>query len=361
MAAAGRRSNPHEAFLGLLLRLGVPGRGPHGEPLPEPTYGGQLQPFAIDDVPVEGTPRLEVEEVAGTFADGEPYTLLAPTYGIDEPGYGELDPELVVSPRVAPAMIGLGLLEAIPVERLDALEDPDDADEDGISGRLNRVWDMALGREEPGRFGWKAEQPSVRQQAAGAFLGDLGLTTPLFVEQDCTAAERECAARVTGGDPEVGPDILDRVEIYARLLAVPARQDAAQAPVRRGQALFSSAGCDRCHVPRHETGNVEDLPELSHQVIFPYTDLLLHDLGEGLSDGRPSFGAGGSEWRTPPLWGVGRVPAVNGHDRLLHDGRARGVAEAVLWHDGEGASSREAFRSMTLEERSALVVFVESL
>jgi CxxC motif-containing protein (DUF1111 family) len=350
-----------EAFLGLLLRLSVPGQGPHEEPLPDPTYGGQLQPFSILNVPAEGAPTVSYEEIPGAYADGEPYTLQKPEYRIDNLAYGPMDQIVLVSPRVAPAVIGLGLLEAIALVTLENLEDPDDAGGDGISGRINRVWDVQLGAMSAGRFGWKAEQPSVRQQSAGAFLGDIGVTSSLFPDQDCTGTEAECAGAVTGGAPEIPDPLLDRVELYARLLAVPVRERWSDKQVLRGKWLFREAGCVSCHVPQHRTGTLDGLPESSNQSIWPYTDLLLHDMGEGLSDNRPSFGAVGPEWRTPPLWGLRLYEVVNDHDRLLHDGRARGVAEAILWHGGEADKAREAFRTLIAEDRRALVEFVESL
>jgi len=350
-----------EAFSGLLLRLSVPGAGEHGEPLPEPNYGGQLQPFAIQNVALEGTPGVSYSVISGEYPDGEAYELLAPTYTI-EPGRGvPLDASTMISPRVAPAMVGLGLLEAIPRERLDALADPEDLDGDGISGRINEVYDIALDTMTVGRFGWKAEQPSIRQQSAGAFDGDMGLTSNLFPENDCAATEQDCADAPNGGEPEVDEDTLNRVELYSRVLAVPVRQNWKDADVLAGRRLFFDAGCAGCHVPNHTTASDTALPELAAQEIWPYTDLLLHDLGPGLSDDRPSFSAEGSEWRTPPLWGLRFYELVNGHDRLLHDGRARGVAEAILWHDGEAAESRDAFRSLGKDERALLIGFVESL
>ncbi|MCB9729590.1 MAG: thiol oxidoreductase [Deltaproteobacteria bacterium] len=350
-----------EAFLGLLLRLSVPGSGPHGEPLPEPTYGGQLQPFAIGGVPAEGTPVVTWQEVPGTYADGTPYALLEPSYRIDALAYGPMDPEVRVSPRVAPATIGLGLLEAIPDARLAELEDPDDADGDGISGRRNRVWDVELEQVVTGRFGWKAEQPTIRQQSAGAFAGDIGITSPMFGADDCTEAQPDCRSAFAEEGPELDDALLDRVELYGRLLAVPSRQAHARPEVLRGKALFARAGCGGCHVASHRTSPDAALEELRDQKIWPYTDLLLHDMGEALSDGRPSFDAEGAEWRTPPLWGLRFNVTVNGHDRLLHDGRARGVAEAILWHGGEAEASREAFRALDASQRAALIAFVESL
>lgn len=350
-----------EEFLGLLLRLSIPGASEVEAPLPDPAYGGQLQPFAIEGVPAEGSPRVSYRERKGTYADGDAYRLLEPSYEILEPAYGELPADLQLSPRVAPATFGLGLLEAITEERLRELADPDDDDGDGISGRINRVPDATTGEMTLGRFGWKAEQPSVRQQSAGAFLGDMGITTSLFSHQDCTDAQKDCAAAADGGTPEISDELLDKVALYARLLAVPVRSAWDDPEVLRGKGLFEAVGCTSCHVARHETSADAELEETRGQVIFPYTDLLLHDMGEALSDHRPSFGATGAEWRTPPLWGLGRYLDVNGHDRLLHDGRARGVAEAILWHGGEADAAKENFTALSRSEREALIRFVESL
>lgn len=359
----GRGSPPlnvDEGFVGLLLRLSVPGEDEHGGPMGDPNYGGQLQPFALPDVPAEGKPSVTYQEQAGAYADGESYSLAVPEYGIGELAYGPLADDIRVSPRVAPAVIGLGLLETIPESRLLELADPDDADGDGISGRVNRVWDAERGELAVGRMGWKSEQPSVRLQSAGAFNGDIGITSSIFSKQDCSPAQAECLATTPGGSPELGDSLLDRVELYGRLLAVPARVGYDADQVLHGKSLFQRAGCGSCHTPSHRTGE-SDLPELTHQLIWPYSDLLLHDMGPELSDERPVFEAEGAEWRTPPLWGIGRYPDVNGHQRLLHDGRARGVAEAILWHGGEGEASRDAFKGLSREEREALVAFVESL
>jgi CxxC motif-containing protein (DUF1111 family) len=257
-------------------------------------------------------------------------------------------------------MIGLGLLEAVTDERLLELADPDDVDGNGISGRVNLVHDRATDALAIGRFGWKAEQPSLRQQIAAAFLGDIGITSSVFPTPDCTPSERECASDNAGSQPEIDELLLGRVETYSRLLAPPVRERWSDERSLEGRRLFGELGCASCHTPRHVTGD-GSLPELSAQVIYPYTDLLLHDLGEELSDGRPVFDAEGNEWRTPPLWGIGRIPVVNGHDRLLHDGRARGVAEAILWHGGEAEPARERFRELPAEGRASLIEFVESL
>ncbi|MCA9690587.1 MAG: c-type cytochrome [Myxococcales bacterium] len=356
----GRPPEPGEAMLSMLIRLSVPGEGPHGGPAPHPRYGGQLGPEAILGVPAEAAATVTYSEEAGEYADGEGYSLRVPSYSFEDWSLG--DPgELLYSPRVAPAMIGLGLLAAIPEEALLELADPDDADGDGISGRANYVWDAAAGAAAIGRFGWKANQPNLRQQSAGAFLGDMGITSSLFSQEDCPEEQVECAAAPSGGDPELADDILDDIELYASTLAVPGRRGWDDAEVLGGKQLFHEAGCAACHVPRWETGALADVPEVEHQTIWPYTDLLVHDMGEALADHRPDFLADGREWRTPPLWGIGLVEAVNGHTYLLHDGRARSLAEAILWHGGEAEAAREAFRAMPRADREALLRFLESL
>jgi CxxC motif-containing protein (DUF1111 family) len=345
----------------MLLRISVPGQGPHGAPLPDPTYGDQIQGNAIAGLNREADVVVEYRPLPHPLPDGESLVLRQPRYRLAHLAYGPASPKLLTSPRVAPAMIGLGLLEAVPASALEALADPDDRDGDGISGRLNQVWDTARQRPAPGRFGWKAEQPSVLQQSAGAFAGDMGITSSLFPAENHTAREKACAGQPSGGQPEVSDDILQTVALYARTLGVPARRDGGDARVRRGEALFVRARCNACHVATLHTEALPDLPELGGQTIHPYTDLLLHDLGAGLSDERPAFAAGGREWRTAPLWGVGLVPAVNGHSEYLHDGRARNLTEAVLWHDGEARAAREAFERLDRADRGALIAFVESL
>ncbi|MEO8181107.1 MAG: di-heme oxidoredictase family protein [Deltaproteobacteria bacterium] len=350
---------PDEPFRGLVLKLGTGEQGPRGEPESDRVYGEQLQTLGVEGVLPEGTPQLDYSTLAGHYPDGVTYRLSSPTYRIDRLQYGPPEAQLALSPRVAPATIGLGLLEALDESRLAELEDPDDADGDGISGRLNRVWDRQRGSVSVGRFGWKAEQPDLRQQIAAALATDLGVTSRLYPESDCSEAQSGCDG--LDAPPELAERVLDRIESYLRLLAVPARRSAEDPAVEQGEQLFARAGCERCHVPRHVTSADAALPELQSQTLWPYTDLLLHDLGPGLADARPSFLAAGSEWRTPPLWGLGLYGTVSGHQRLLHDGRADGVAEAVLWHDGEAAAARAEFEALTAQERAQVVAFVESL
>lgn len=349
---------------GLLLRLSVTGSDAQGAPRAEPTYGGQLQDHAVARLSPEGVVRISYTEQTFTFADGEPYSLRQPTYAFDQLAQGALAADVQSSPRVAPAVFGLGLLAALTDETLLALADPEDRDGDGISGRVNLVWDVRKGGPSIGRFGWKANQPTLEQQVAGAFLGDMGITSSLFPQQECSAAQADCLAQPSGaapGEVELSDGLLASVVHYMHTLAVPARRRLDDPQVQRGRRLFAAAGCESCHIARLVTGELPGFPELSAQVIRPYTDLLLHDMGEELADGRPDFQASGSEWRTPPLWGIGLVSVVNQHSSFLHDGRARSLLEAVLFHGGEALAAREQVRALSRADRAALVAFLESL
>ena len=350
--------HPDDPERGLLLRLSIP--GPDG-PVDEPTYGGQLQDRAIIGVPVEGRIVILYEEVQGSYPDGTSYSLRRPVYSIEDLAYGPLHPEVQVSPRVAPVVIGMGLIEAIPEADILAMADPEDADGDSISGRPNYVWDFRSGTLVLGRFGWKANQPTVEQQAAGAFLGDVGITSSLFPNENCPSGQTACLHAPNGGEPEIPDSRLAQVTSYIQTLAVPAMRNTEDKEVQQGARLFVRAQCSMCHTPRHVTGDTHPVVPLRDQVIFPYTDLLLHDMGYGLADNRPDGQASGSEWRTPPLWGIGLVEAVNGHTMFLHDGRARSIEEAILWHGGEAEESRMRFMELTKEERDALIRFLESL
>jgi CxxC motif-containing protein (DUF1111 family) len=349
-----------DARLGLLLRLSVPGETATGAPAEHPVYGGQLEDRAILDVPAEGRVDVTVETIRGTYADGTPYELTKPTYTVADPAFGPFGDDTMISPRLAPQVIGMGLLEAVPDDVLLDAADPDDTDGDGVSGRPNRVWDARSGEQIIGRFGWKANVATVEQQVAGAFHGDIGITSALHPDEDCPDAQTACAASATGGSPELTDDRLAAVTFYGRTLAVPAMRDVGDDSVAAGADVFADLGCTACHSPTLTTGD-SDIAALSDQTIHPYTDLLLHDMGSGLADGRPDFEATGSEWRTPPLWGLGIVDDVNGQRFLLHDGRATTFEEAILWHGGEGARAAEAFRSATAEDRAKLLAFLEAL
>ena len=352
---------PGQPLSTMLLRISVPGVGPHRGPQPDPTYGDQIQGQAIPGVPREADVFVTYEEVPGKFPDGENFSLREPHYTITNFNYGPPATNLLTSPRVAPALIGLGLLEAVPEETLLALVTEQQRAGNGIAGRINFVWDRSAGKTVPGRFGWKAEQPSVFQQTAMAFAGDMGITSSLVPEENHTAREEACAHCPSGGNPEASDKILGDVASYSQTLGVPARRNWDDPLVLRGKELFTRANCATCHIPKLQTGDFPALPELSRQTIRPYTDLLLHDLGDGLADHRPVFDASGRDWRTPPLWGIGLVSKINGHTFFLHDGRARNLAEAILWHDGEAKASREQFRNLPKADREALLAFLESV
>lgn len=343
---------------GLLLRLSI--ADPDGHPQPVRVYGSQLQDRAINGVPAEGRIRIRHSTRRGHYGDGTPYALVAPRYDIVRRAFGPLPKGLQISPRVAPGVFGVGLLEAIPEHTIVARADPADRDGDGISGRANRVADARSGAMALGRFGWKANVPTVEQQNASAFNGDIGVTSPVFREQNCPVGQRDCRAAPTGGRTEVDAHKLDRVTRYTRTLAVPARRSVGARETSAGAQRFADFGCAACHLPETKTG-AANIAGLRDQVIRPYTDLLLHDMGPGLADRRPDGLATGSEWRTAPLWGIGLVRIVNHHTRFLHDGRARNAAEAILWHGGEASAAMRRFRDASARARRELLAFLASL
>jgi CxxC motif-containing protein (DUF1111 family) len=345
----------------MLMRVSIPGADRHHGPLPDPTYGRQIEGQAIPGIRPEADVYVSYKAVPGQFAGGEKFSLRDPVYSITNLGYGPLATNATVAPRLPPVLIGLGLLQAVPESELRAIAERQERAHDGVHGRINQVWDIAAGKMAPGRFGWKAEQPSVAQQVATAFNEDMGLTSELLPQENYTAPEAMlCDKEPSGGHPEVHADIFHDIELYARTLAVPARRNTTNAIVLRGRTLFTQAGCAVCHVPTLHTGD-SDIPQLSHQTIHPYTDLLLHDMGEGLSDHRPVFDARGRDWRTPPLWGIGLVATVDDHAYYLHDGRAQTLTQAILWHGGEAEAAREKFRTMSKPDRDALIAFLDSL
>jgi CxxC motif-containing protein (DUF1111 family) len=345
----------------MVLRISLPGRGDRGEPKPDPIYGLQLQTHALPGFKPEVNVLAAYKEFGGAYGDGGKFYLRQPFFQVTDFAYGPPQTNLVFSPLAAPAVIGLGLLEAVPEKTLCGLVELDLLRADGIAGKVNRVWDESTKQLVVGRFGWKAEQPSVRQQCAAAFGGDMGLTTTIFPNENYSAAQDICSNALSNGHPEVSDKTFEQVVLYSRMLAVPARRDVTNEMVLRGQKLFQQLNCAVCHNPELKTGEVPGYPELSDQTIHPYSDLLLHDMGEGLSDHRQVFEASGREWRTPPLWGIGLVGTVNGHEFFLHDGRARGLAEAILWHGGEAERAKEQFRLLTLADRDALLRFLKSL
>ena len=355
----------------MLVRLSIPDAPPYARLIeqlgvvPEPIYGGQLQDMAVPGVTPEGKVRVDYTPVNVTFKDGTVVELRKPHLQITQLGYGPMHPDTRFSARIAPPMIGLGLLEAIADADILRNTDPKTADKDAIVGRANWVWDDARQKTVLGRFGWKAGQPNLNQQNVHAFSGDMGLTTSLRPFDDCTDAQVACRQAPNGngpdGEPEVSDNILRLVLFYTRNLAVPARRDVDTPQVLAGKNLFYQAGCNSCHTPTFTTSANAAEPELANQVIHPYSDLLLHDMGPGLADNRSEFAASGQDWRTPPLWGIGLTQAVSGHTQFLHDGRARNLLEAVLWHGGEAEPARQQVLRFNAEQRAALLAFLNSL
>lgn len=349
-----------DPFLSTLVKLGVPATTPKQQAVaktlgvaPEPNYGDHLQPLGINGLPGEATPHFTYSEVKGQFKDGETYTLLKPSLTLEHPNYGAFAHDVQLSARVAPPLPGMGVLESLPESEILANADPDDQNGDGISGRPNRVWDIQQQKTVLGRFSWKANQPSIAQQSADAFRNDIGITSNLFPDQPCSSVQTDCHSVPEGGKPEIPADLLEKVVFHVAQQPVPLRRDADDPQVVQGQKLFHQAACTACHTAA--------FPSLANQPHQPYSDLLLHDMGEGLADHRPEFEASGSEWRTPPLWGIGLTEKVSGHTRFLHDGRARNLLEAILWHGGEAENAKQNVLAMHQPEREALLRFLNSL
>lgn len=352
------RSKPNEngdTGVGLLFRISVTKDGKNF--YHDPIYGDQIQTNAIMIVKAEAETHVEYEIIKQKYDDGEEYALLKPKYKIKNLKYGEFDGQVVISPRVAPAIIGMGLIEAISEKDILKNSDPDDLNLDGISGRPN--WINSNGKKILGRFGWKANQPTLKDQDAGALLGDMGITSKLHGQQNCTDVQIDCVKAHSSGI-EIDEADFNRLVFYTAVLGVPKSRIANKDIISKGEKLFQSTDCIKCHIPEYKTSK-NSFKQFSNQRISPYSDFLLHDMGEDLADHRPDFEATGKEWKTPPLWGIGLTKVVNRHMRLLHDGRARGVEEAILWHGGEANQAREKFKKLSKEERKILTEFVESL
>lgn len=341
----------------MLVRISIPGTDAVGGPNPAPGFGGQLNDKSIFGTQPEAEVHFTWIEETHQFNDGEAYSLRRPVVELVNP-YTELPEGYMISPRVAPPVFGRGLLEAIPPGAILAHEDVFDADADGVSGKANWVHEFLTGETKLGRFGLKANQPSLIQQAASAYRNDMGVTNPIFPED---SAHGQPQGDGLSDDPEIDFETVDLAAFYTQTLAVPARRNIDDPEVMRGEKLFADANCTACHTPRFETGVLDGIPSVSNQIIYPFSDMLLHDMGAEMADGRPDYLADGNEWRTPPLWGIGLTELVHDHSFFLHDGRARNLMEAIMWHFGEGENSRNAVSAMSAEERAALIAFLESL
>lgn len=348
-----------EIGTGLLLRFSV-GQNGNGGPIPHPKYGKQLQDDAIPGITVEGQINIAYQELPGTYPDGETYSLRSPTYSVSNQAYGPINGTMM-SPRISRQLIGLGLLEAIDNNTILVNADENDLDQNGISGKPNYVWDDKKQSIQLGRFGWKADEPTLEQQITKALLRDIGITSPLYQNENCPDGQTDCLNSHSGGKPEIEQDDLEKLILYTANLAVPAQRDFSDTDVKRGKELFRVIGCVGCHKPKLETGSKGNFNHLMNQTIRPYSDLLLHDMGTGLADKMPIHDATGQEWRTPPLWGIGLIKTVNNHSYLLHDGRARSIEEAILWHGGEAKSRKNSFKGLSKKDRDALVKFLKSI
>ena len=370
---------PQDNAISMLMRLSIAPQNEHQKQLlanskvpsiAEPNYGSQLQDFAMQGMLAEGRINIEYKEQTIELNGGQKAMLRYPTYSITDLNYGALHPTTMTSVRVANPMIGLGLLEAIDEQDLLALEDIDDLDGDGISGKANRVWQHSSKSVEIGRFGWKAGSPSVDQQNSSAFATDMGLSTVLLGNShqgDCTELQTRCINAPDGRSShlagvEVAPQMSEVLLTFVRNIGVPKRLNIDDSEILAGKAVFYQTGCTSCHQPKFITKTSTDIePEQAGQLIWPYTDLLLHDMGPALADNRPEFAANGSEWRTAPLWGIGKTAAVSGKTEFLHDGRARSLLEAILWHGGEAQVIRDKVVNMKNGRRTQLIKFLESL
>lgn len=341
----------------MLFRISQAGNDPHGGPNPVPGYGDQLQNRANIGVQKEGDVAISYHDETFYFDDGTPYNLRFPTYTVTN-AYTSFPADVMLSPRVAAPVFGLGLLDAVSDADILSRADEKDGDGDGISGRPNYVWNYTTNSTTLGRFGWKANQPNLLQQVAAAYNQDIGITNSVFPKESTIAQPQYDGL---SDDPELTDSLLHSVEFYVKTLAVPGRRNVNDPVVQQGKQLFQAAGCNKCHIPSMRTAVNVAFPDVSNQLIHPYTDMLLHDMGDSLADHRPDFLAMGNEWRTAPLWGIGLTQKVNGHNNFLHDGRARSLMEAIMWHGGEALHARNKVKAMTSDERNALIKFLESL
>ncbi len=342
---------------GFFIRASLPGHGTNGQPLPVPGFGTQIQNQAIFGYQPEAKFQVVFSDILETLADGTQIVLKKPTYYLFDT-YIPFPGNALLSPRIGPPVFGLGLLEAISESYILQNQDINDANADGISGKANYVFDTKSRTIKIGRFGWKANTSSVLEQSAGAYNGDMGITNYLFPIE--TGFGQSNGEDGFGDDPEISAEVLDKVTFYCQTLAVPAPRDISNKNVRRGAKIFEQIECTKCHIPKMQTGS-SSITALANQTIFPYSDMLLHDMGANLGDNRPDFLASGNEWKTRALWGIGLTQVVNGHTHFLHDGRAKNITEAILWHGGEAQNSKNKFKQLSVKDRNDLLAFLNSL
>lgn len=347
----GRFPENINSFSSFFYRLSIPGEDANGGPLAVPGFGTQAQNHAILGYTPEMDFQVTWEQIKETLADGTVVYLRKPVYGIQN-AYAEVPSNIMISPRIAPPIFGLGLLEYIPENEIVKAVDTNDSNGDGIIGKANYVWNPITKRKELGRFGWKANTSSIEVQTVSAYHEDMGITSFAFPFENPSDG--------LGDDPEITAKVVAQVALYCRTLAVPAARDVSDMNVNNGYQIFQRINCSGCHTPKQRTG-ASPIAALANQTFYPFTDMLLHDMGNDLADNRPDFLANGKEWKTRPLWGIGLQQIVNGHTEFLHDGRARNLTEAILWHGGEASKSKNAFKNLNTSDRNDLLKFLNSL
>ena len=320
--------------------------------IPEPTYGAQLSVNGTSNTPFESSVNLTYKKIIGKYADGSTYELQNPTYKLSNLQYGPLHKDINIAPRIGLALIGLGALESIDEKEILKNEDIEDKDGNGISGKANWVYNPETNSTELGRFSWKGSAATIVQQTANAAHNDMGLSNPLFPSHNCTDAQKECKKESEGKHKfDLPQNRLNAIAYYLKTLKIP--KERITQNYSKGKELFNKLNCVKCHTQKFKIAN--------GQIIKPYSDLLLHDMGDALSDGHTMYKATAKEFRTPPLWGIGLYKKVSGNISLLHDGRARSVAEAILWHGGEAKETRELFKKLSKKDRDYLIEFVNSI
>jgi len=357
----GRGSPPPEGtdkFRSMVIKLGIINKNTLE---PDPNYGFQLNDKSILGVPYEGKAKIIYDTKLITFNDGSIAKLAKPQYTFFSLSFGQLNKNIKFSGRVAPAVFGLGLIEAIKEQDLLQNSDPEDKNQDGISGRAHKIIDIPTNKNKIGKFGWKATRASLLHHISGAAFQDMGLTSSIFTKQNCMKIQIKCKEQINGGTPEISNKQIERLLIYMQTLAPPRQRNKTNDAVIKGNHLFLKIGCSGCHTPAYKTGEHKDHPELSNKIIKPYSDFLLHDMGPGLDDGLKEGSALSSEWKTPPLWGIGLIKIVNKHTRFLHDGRAGSIEEAILWHEGEAKTSKNKYLKLEKNERNYILKFLNSL
>jgi CxxC motif-containing protein (DUF1111 family) len=367
-AGRGQVPEKNQRAVSLFMRLSIPPQNQVDKTLlqqqqqtviAEPRYGTQFQNFAVTGLDAEGDLQIRYRNFSIKLAGGEIVTLQKPSYQLNNLQHGALHPKTMMSPRLAPSLLGMGELAKIKAEDILQLSDPNDANNDGISGKPNRIWSQEFNKVMLGRFGYKAGVASLDEQNQRAFAGDIGLSTPLFPQPwgDCTTNQISCRNAPHGDNGgqqplEAPKKVTDAVLYYVSHLDMPLSRASNSDDFKQGQTHFIAAGCIACHRSSYT---------IKQKTISPYSDLLLHNMGEGLADHRPEGEANGQEWRTAPLWGIGLTERINGHHYYLHDGRARTLQQAILWHGGEAQPARDYYAKLAKKDRQYLLKFLGAL